>query len=95
MQGMTMAVETVIDAAGRDFAGWGVQGDRAVLLVQVGSRKVVVSMPAADAKELGCGGIFAGGVAAQHAAARAGEPAHGGSRILGADGMPIGEVSRG
>jgi apolipoprotein N-acyltransferase len=92
---MKIGKQTVIDADGRTFAAWGLTPEGVALVLVVGSERLTVTMDPREAEEIGCGGIFAARMVAAQMAARQGEPAHGGGRILGADGMPAGEVRRG
>lgn len=92
--GLALKVETVIDATAREFIGWGVSAAGPVLIVQSGSQRVTVAMPPADAREVGCGAIFAAGVAAQAEAVKQGAAPHGGSSLVGSDGLPLGEGVR-
>lgn len=61
---MKLTVETVIDTGGTEEAGWGLSlSANPVLMIVVGSRKVLVEMSPSDARDVGCAAICASNAA--------------------------------
>jgi hypothetical protein len=88
---MKVHVENVVEANAQEFLGYGrdaTTGDP-VLIVVCGVRRVVISMSPLEAKELGCGAIFAAGVCAQERMAREGNQAGAAGGLLDGNGIPL------
>lgn len=88
---MQLDVEAVLEQNPQDFIGWGVEQatGQPVLVIIAGARRVRVVMAPGEAKELGCGGIYAAMATALAAQARAGNPAGAAGGLVDANGVPL------
>lgn len=88
---MRVHVEAVLEQNPQEFIGWALERETGwpVLVVISGAQRVRVAMPPEDARELGCGGIFAAMTVAAAAAAQNGNPAGVAGGLVDASGVPL------
>lgn len=88
---MKMNVETVIEGSQREGVAWGMGEDgSAVLVVVVGSRRVLVAMSVDDCLETAIGAAFVGQTLRINAQMKAGAPPPA-RALVDASGVPLGK----